>query len=166
MAPPEYVCSIAGTGETGFNGDGHAATDTDLYLVSSVRRGPDGRIYIMDFNNQRLRVIDEDGIIQTVLGDGDHALAALGVPADETPLENPIDFGFFSDDRVVFVSYHDPRVLVLGDDNELHTVAGAGDVGVYGYEGDDGPAEEALFIQPDGIVVDSDDNVYASDSPI
>lgn len=164
VAPPGYVCSIAGTGETGFNGDGKAAIATDLYLVSSARRGPDGRVYIMDFNNQRLRVIKKDGTIRTVLGDGEHALAALGVPADETPLENPIDFRFYSDDRVVFVSYHDPRVLVLGKDDELHTVAGAGDVGVYGNEGDDGPAEEALFIQPDGIAVDASDNVYASDS--
>lgn len=164
VAPPGYVCSIAGTGETGFNGDGHAATKTELYLVSSARRAPDGRLYIMDFNNQRLRAVEEDGNVVTVLGNGEHALAALGVPADETPLENPIDFRFYSDDRVVFVSYHDPRVLVLGNDNELHTVAGAGDVGVYGDEGDDGPAEEALFIQPDGIAVDANDTVYASDS--
>jgi sugar lactone lactonase YvrE len=164
VAPEGHVCTIAGTGEAGFNGDGRAATKTELYLVSAARRGPDGRTYIMDFNNQRFRVIEQAGAIRTLVGDGEHALAAVGVPVDETPLENPIDFRFLSDDRLVFVSYHDPRVLVVGEDDELHVLAGTGDVGVYGNEGDDGPAEEALFIQPDGIAVDADDTIYVSDS--
>jgi hypothetical protein len=166
LASPGYVCPIAGTGELGFNRDGLPATESDLFLVSSARRGPDDRIYVMDFNNQRLRVIDDTGAMATVAGNGFHAFAEVGIPPDDSPLENPIDFDFFSDGRLVFVSYHDPRVLEIGSDGFLHSIAGAADgiLGMTGDEGDGGPATEALFIQLDGIAVAPDDAIYVSDS--
>lgn len=163
---PGYVCLLAGTGELGFNRDGLAPTRTDLFLPSAARRGPDGLVYIMDFNNQRLRRIGDEGLVETLIGNGFHAVADIGLPALDTPLENPIDFDFLSDGRLVFVSYHDPRVLVLDDDGSLHALAGAGEgeVGVVGDEGDGGPASAALFMQLDGIAVTADDTIYVSDS--
>lgn len=163
---PGHACLLAGTGELGFNRDGLSPAKTDLFLVSAARRGPEGLLYIMDFNNQRLRRIGDEGLVETVIGNGFHAIASTEVPALDTPLENPIDFDFLADGRVVFVSYHDPRVLVLGEDGALHALAGAGDgeVGVVGDEGDGGPASAALFIQLDGIAVTPDDTIYVSDS--
>jgi sugar lactone lactonase YvrE len=160
------LCPLVGTGELGFNRDGLAPEDTDLFLVSAARRGPDGRLYVMDFNNQRLRRIGNAGTIETVVGNGIHAIADVDAPLLATPLENPFDFGFLADGRVIFVSYHDPRVLTLGADGTLETIAGAGDgvVGVRGDEGDGGPATAALFMQLDGIAVAPDDTVYVSDS--
>lgn len=160
------MCLLAGTGLTGFNADGLRPQDTDLYLVSAARRGPDDRVYIMDFNNQRLRRIDDEGLVETIVGSGFHAIADTEVPLRQTPLENPIDFDFLADGRLVFVSYHDPRVLTIGEDGTLEAIAGAGDgvVGTIGNEGDGGPASEALFIQLDGIAVAPDDVIYVSDS--
>ncbi|MCB9719058.1 MAG: hypothetical protein H6712_34755 [Myxococcales bacterium] len=163
---PGYLCPVIGTGELGFNRDGLDPAQTDLFLVSSVRRGPDDRIYVMDFNNQRLRVIDDDDTVQTVIGSGFHAIADTSATAATTPLENPIDFRFDDQGRIVFVSYHDPRVLMLGDDDRLHVLAGADDgvVGIDGNEGDGGPALEALFIQLDGMALGPDGSIYVSDS--
>ena len=160
------LCPLVGSGELGFNRDGLAPEDTDLFLVSAARRGPDGRLYVMDFNNQRLRRIGDAGTMETVIGSGFHAIADVDAPLLDTPLENPFDFGFFADGRVVFVSYHDPRVLTVGADGTLEVVAGAGDgvVGMLGDEGDGGPATAALFMQLDGIAVAPDDTVYVSDS--
>jgi hypothetical protein len=76
-----HVCPIAGTGELGFNRDGVPATEADLFLVSAARRGPDELVYLMDFNNQRLRKIDTEGHLRTVIGNGFHALADVGLPA-------------------------------------------------------------------------------------
>lgn len=160
------VCAVVGTGELAFNADGLPAEETHLFLASAARRGPDGRVYVMDFNNQRMRVIDDEGLVQTVIGNGFHAIASVDMPAHESPLENPIDFDFLSDDRIVFVSYHDPRVLAVSPDGLLYTIAGAADgvVAIEGNEGDGGPALEALFMQPDGIVVAPGDVIYVSDS--
>ena len=160
------VCPVAGTGEYAFNRDGLPAKDTHLFLPSAVRRGPDDRIYVMDFNNQRFRVIDDDDTMHTVVGNGFHAIASTDVAALDTPLENPIDFRFLADGRLVFVSYHDPRVLEIGHDGIVRSLAGAPDgiIGVTGDEGDGGPAADALFIQLDGIAVGPDDTIYVSDS--
>ncbi len=161
-----HVCGLVGTGELGFNADGLAPEDTDLFLVSAARRGPDGRLWIMDFNNQRLRRIDDEGRVETIVGDGFHAIASTGIPLLETPLENPVDFGFLGDGRVVFTSYHDPRVLAIGFDGTLESLAGADDgvVATVGNEGDGGPASAALFMQLDGIAVGPGDEIYVSDS--
>jgi sugar lactone lactonase YvrE len=163
-APPRgYVCPVAGTGELGFNRDGLPGPETDLYLVSAARRH-DGLVYLMDYNNMRLRVIEEDGLVRTVIGSGFHAVADTSVPALESPLENPIDFAFLPDGRIVFVSYHDPRVFVLGADGYLETIAGTGEIGLRGNEGDFESPLRALFIQLDGIAVSDDGTIYVSDS--
>ncbi|PRQ01095.1 Virginiamycin B lyase [Enhygromyxa salina] len=166
LPEPGEICLVVGTGELGYNRDGLAPEQTDLFLPSAARRGPDGRLYIMDFNNQRLRRIADDGRVETVVGSGFHAFAAVDLPLLDTPLENPIDFGFFSDGQLVFVSYHDPRVLAVGEDGTLEAIAGAADgvEGTVGDEGDGGPATEALFMQLDGIAVAPDDSIYVSDS--
>lgn len=160
---PGVLCALAGTGEMGFNRDGRPPRESDLYLVSAVRRGPDGRVYLMDFNNQRLRVIEDDRL-ETIAGNGFHAAADVTMPATESPLENPIDFDFLPDGRLVFVSYHDPRVLMLDHDGRLVVLAGTGELAQRGDEGDFEEAIFAQFIQLDGIVIDDEGAIYVSDS--
>src|SRR5262245_4964897 len=123
------ICGLAGTGEQGWNGDGLAPEATALNLPSAVRLGPDGLLYVMDFNNWRLRRRTAQGTIDTVAGNGVHDIAIAGAPARDTPLENPIDFGFMPDGRVVFVSLHDPRVLAVEQNGNVAVIAGTGEVG-------------------------------------
>ncbi len=160
---PGTVCRIAGTGEPSFNGDGRDALDTGLYHPTQVRRGPDGLLYVMDFNNMRLRRIEQDGTVSTVAGSGIHAGASVGDIAYESSLENPIDFDFLPDGRIVFVSYHDPRVLVIDFDGRLQAIAGSLP-GTSGSEGDGGLAKDARFIELAGIAVTADGTIYVSDS--
>jgi len=53
---PGRICTVAGTGVAGDGADGLAALDTRLYLPQDVTVGPDGRLYIVDWNNHRIRV--------------------------------------------------------------------------------------------------------------
>lgn len=159
------ACPIAGTGKLGFNQDGLPPSMTDLYLVSRVRRGPDGLIYLMDFNNQRLRRIGADGLVETIAGTGFHGFALLGRDGRESGLENPIDFDFLPDGRLVFISYHDPRVIFLDEDNVLRSLAGTGEIGLVGDEGDGGPALDAMFIDLTGLALGPGGSpIYVSDS--
>lgn len=160
---PGTVCEVAGTGELAFTRDGLPAARTAFYLPSEVRRGPDGLLYIMDFNNMRLRRIEADGTVATIAGDGFHAGASEGALATESSLENPIDFDFLPDGRVIFVQYHDPRVLLIDNDGTLRLVAGNAQQGLRGDEGDGGPPELAQFVQVAGIAVAPDGAIYVSD---
>lgn len=157
------VCEVAGSGELAFTGDGKPALSTAFYHPTEVRRGPDGLVYIMDFNNMRLRRIEANGTISTIAGDGFHAGANAGAIATDSSLENPIDFDFLPDGRVAFVSQHDPRVLAIASDRTLQVIAGDVFVGQRGNEGDGGPAAQALFIQTTGVVVAPDGAIYVAD---
>ncbi len=161
--PAGTLCGIAGTGELAFIKDGLPAQATAFYLPSEMRRGPDGLLYIMDFNNMRLRRISADGTVETVAGDGFHAGATEGAVATESSLENPIDFAFLPDGRIALISYHDPRVLVIDNDGTLVKIAGNAQPGIRGFEGDGGDANLAQFFRLAGIAVGPDGAVYLAD---
>jgi cytochrome c553 len=55
--PAGNVTTIAGTGQAGFNGDNIAATQAQLDNPGGIIVHPDGRIFIADTNNNRVRVI-------------------------------------------------------------------------------------------------------------
>jgi hypothetical protein len=54
----------------GFSGDGGPADQAKLSDAHGVAIGPGGRIYVCDKNNQRIRVIGPDRVIDTVAGGG------------------------------------------------------------------------------------------------
>jgi YVTN family beta-propeller protein len=64
------IHTIAGTGEMGFDGDGGAAKAAVFNSPQKIAFGPDGRLYIADRGNGRVRVVDRDGVIRTVAGEG------------------------------------------------------------------------------------------------
>ena len=60
--------TIAGTGVPNFGGDGGLATDAQLFMPSRVVVDAQGLIYVADRGNDRIRRIDQQGQIYTVLG--------------------------------------------------------------------------------------------------
>ena len=159
---PGTACAVAGTGELAFNHDGLPASQTAFYLPSEARRGPDGLVYIADFNNQRIRRIDANGTISTVAGNGFHAGADVNVRATDSALAEPIALDFLPDGRLIFIAYHDPRVFAIDPDQTLRLIAG-GDLGVIGNEGDGQDPLAARFISLAGIAVGPDGAIYLAD---
>ncbi len=73
--------AFAGNGEVGYSGDGGPARDARLRLPAAVTAAPDGTVYISDFGNRRIRVVERAGgsIHDFDLAASDHGL--LGVAA-------------------------------------------------------------------------------------
>ena len=160
LAPePGIICTVAGTGERAFNGDGLDPRDTDFHSLSSVRPGPEGALYVVDGSNQRIRALTPQGV-RTVAGNGVHERAHLGTQATDSPLEQPVDLAFDSDGRLIIVSLHDPRLLRVEHDGTLKNLAGYGD---YGDFGDGGSALNAAFLEPTGIAIAEDGTIYIAD---
>src|SRR5882672_9361227 len=67
-AGPGTICSFAGNGDPAFTGDGAPALETSLYWPMDLEFAPDGRPYILDWQNHRVRRIDTDGNLRTVFG--------------------------------------------------------------------------------------------------
>ena len=65
LTPPTPIIStVIGNGVAGDNGDGLPGTETALYLPQDVSFGPDGRLYVADWNNHRIRRV-ADGVVES-----------------------------------------------------------------------------------------------------
>jgi RHS repeat-associated protein len=82
------ITTVAGTGNGGFSGDGGSAQAAELDHPRGVALGPDGSLYIADHDNDRIRRVTPDGIIQTVVGGGDATLEQ-GQLAENVALKGP-----------------------------------------------------------------------------
>jgi hypothetical protein len=153
------MCTAAGTaGLWGFQ-DGPAESAI-FYLPTSVVL-TDAGVQIADWNNHRIRNLS-DGAMTTLAGNGFH-LVALAGPALLSPFENPIDTAVCPGDSGFYVAeLHAHRIDYVSADGVLSYVAGVG--GTPGYEGDGGPALEALLFEPTGIACGPDGELYVSDS--
>ena len=73
--PPECasgtICTWAGNGEPAFYGDGLDRREAMLYWPIDLAFAPDGRAYILDWQNHRVRRVNQDGVFETVIGTGD-----------------------------------------------------------------------------------------------
>jgi RHS repeat-associated protein len=68
VSPDGTISTVAGTGVAGFSGDGGSATQAKLTFAERVAVAPDSSLYILD--GQRVRRVNNDGIINTVAGNG------------------------------------------------------------------------------------------------
>ncbi len=79
------LTTFAGTHEGGYNGDAGKATEIQLNSPNGLHVFPDGTVYILDFFNKRIRRVDTDGNLTTLVHDeaGFGPGRALWVSPDE-----------------------------------------------------------------------------------
>lgn len=70
--------AIAGTGVTGFSGDGGLAVNARLNSPRGIAMDAAGNIFFADQGNRRVRVITSDGYIYTVAGNGSSGFSGDG----------------------------------------------------------------------------------------
>lgn len=154
------ICTVAGTGLSLFDGDGRDALDTSFYYPLDIEFDRDGRPLILDFNNLRVRRIDDDGTIETAMGLDYEEVPIDGALATETPLHHASDISVDSGGRLYVAGDHVPVVFLVGTDDRVRFVAGNGE---FGYDGDGGPALEATMVAPFGVLPDDRGGFYISD---
>ena len=86
VTPGGTISTVAGNGDEAFSGDGGPAIAAGLD-AGDVAVGPNGELYVLDVANRRVRRIDPDGKITTVVGNGDlDGPAGEGRPGPSVPL--------------------------------------------------------------------------------
>jgi hypothetical protein len=83
------ITTIAGTGASGYSGDGGPSTNARLYTPNSIAVDRSNNIYIADYNNHCIRKIDTSGIISTVIGTGEAGYSGDGGAATAAKLTSP-----------------------------------------------------------------------------
>jgi sugar lactone lactonase YvrE len=94
VAPSGRMSRVAGTGVAGFSGDGGPATSAQLNFPTGLAFDGRGRLFVSDAENNRVRMIDRNGIISTVAGTGDAAYAGDGGPAMRAAFSAPAGLAF------------------------------------------------------------------------
>jgi sugar lactone lactonase YvrE len=84
------ITTVAGTGDVGYTGDGDLAVNASLDQPHGVAVDSAGDIFIADTNNNALREVTPDGIINTIAGDGTTAgSGGDGQPAVDSSIFGP-----------------------------------------------------------------------------
>ena len=131
------ITTIAGSGETGYDGDDQPALEAALNTPSAVAAASNGNIYIADTLNYRVRMIDaKTGLIHTVAGNGqagDGVNVGDGGPATSATLNMPSDVAIdpATGDLYIADMHHNRIRKVDARTHIITTVAGSG-VGLLG----------------------------------
>ncbi|MBA3819039.1 MAG: hypothetical protein H0X17_09120 [Deltaproteobacteria bacterium] len=162
---PNTICTIAGSGEQGFNGEGGPATKAALYIPQDTAVSPDGEVWVLDFNNYVVRAIDASGNIRSVIGNGQvgdsPAPGVPAMPALDAFFNHTSDL-FFHDGYLYLSAWHNSRVKrVRLSDMMIENFAGTGKRTFY--DGDGGPAIEAALDLPSSIALDPNGNLVIMD---
>jgi trimeric autotransporter adhesin len=160
LAPSGTYTTYAGTGTTGFGGDGGPALAAQLYDPHGMVFDRFGNLYIADSQNHRIRKINTSGIITTVAGNGLAAFSGDGGLAINASLHLPNDLAVDSVGNLFICDSYNHRIRKVDPSGIITTIAGTGTAGFNG----DGPnALLADLNWPVAAVLDSLGNLYIAD---
>jgi DNA-binding beta-propeller fold protein YncE len=154
------VCTVAGTGTAGLSDEDTPAIEADIYLPMDVTVGPDGLLYIVDWNNHRIRVVDENEKIRTIAGTGALGDGPVG-PVLESAFNHPTQVIFDPEGHMLIAAWHNSKIKRV--DLAAGTLEDPCGTGARAYTGDGGPASVAALDLPASIALDAAGNLYILD---
>ena len=153
---------FAGTGETGYSGDGGPADQaktSDAYSLALSKNQQ--TVFIADIQNRRVRAVDiATGIIRTAVGNGAKGAPKDGEKADQCSLVDPRALAVDGDGRLYILERGGNCVRVVDLDGTIKTVVGNGQKG---NSGDGGDARQATMNGPKDLFVDRDGALLIAD---
>lgn len=155
------ITPVAGTGVSGFNGNGIPATQAELYDPQGLAFDQAGDLYIADSGNDRIREVTTAGIIKLVAGRAQYGFSGDGGMAVSAELNYPLGVAVDTQGDVFISDTQNERIREVTPDGRIHTIAGSGAIG---YNGDGQPARQAALDTPAGLVVAADGTVYFGDA--
>ncbi len=156
------ITTIAGTGYSGYTGDGGAATNAKLRYPTGVAVDNSGNVYIADNYNHCIRMVNPSGIISTIAGTGSSGSAGDNGPAVNAELDSPNDVTVDNSGNIYIADTDNNKIRMINSSGIITTFAGTG--GVFGgYSGDGGLAINAELNGPMSIAIDNLGNIYIAD---
>lgn len=154
LTPQGEWTRFAGTGTQGFGGDAGPAAAAQLNNPGELAVDGLGRVYIDDGGNNRIRVVDTNGVISTVAGTGSPGFSGDGGPALDAELNYPAGLSL------------DPvGALVVADDKHIRRIANGvirsiAGVQECGAPADAGPASGSRLGIPEAVRFLQDGSFY------
>lgn len=160
VTPSGIISTIAGSGATGYSGDGGPATMASMHLPDQICADAAGNVYFSDFYNNVVRRISTSGIITTFAGNGIAGFSGDGGPATSAKLHGPAGVHFDLAGNLYVCDATNNRIRKVATDGIISTIAG---IGTAGFSGDGGPALLAQLNNVNLARPDASGNVYVGD---
>ncbi len=153
------ITTVAGTGTSGFRGDGGPATSAWFSEIWGVKVDRAGNVLIADSANNRIRRVSAStGIVTTIAGNGTHSPSGDGGPATAAGIYWPEGIAIDGAGDLYVSEAGAGRVRrVSAATGAISTIAGGGSCG------DGGPALSAILAGPTGVAVDRAGNLHVVD---
>lgn len=155
------ITTYAGTGTTGYTGDGGAATSARLSGPQGLVLAANGDLYIADTGNNVIRrVTAATGVITTFAGTGTAGFLGDGGVATSARLNAPESVSISASGELYIADAGNNRIRRVSTGGTITTVAGTGTAGA---AGDGGLPTAAQLNSPHGIAVSTSGTYYISD---
>ncbi len=147
-------------GLAGYNGDGSIAQSAQIAEPYGLDITNNGELLIADRGNHVIRLVNANGIIFTIAGEGRYGYSGDGGYATKAQLNKPSGIAAWMDEFIYIADTGNHCIRKVNKQGIIETLAGCGSEG---YEGDGKSGEYAKFSRPGGVVVDKHNNVYTND---
>jgi streptogramin lyase len=140
---------------TTFTGDSSAVGESNLprgITIDSL-----GNVYVADTNNHKIRKITPAGVVSTIAGNGSEG-DVDGMGASST-FNEPSGVVLDSLGNIYVTDRGNYKIRKITPSGMVSTFAGSGSIG-----GTDGLGTAASFYNPEGITIDSSNNIYVTDT--
>ncbi|HUI55721.1 MAG TPA: hypothetical protein VLY04_12165 [Bryobacteraceae bacterium] len=154
------INTIVGTGTAGFGGDNGPAISGQLNFPTGIALDSGGALYIADSLNRRIRKVSSNNI-NTIAGNGVLSYSGDGGPAIAGQLNTPLGVAADSSGNLYIADTGNNVIRKVAANGTITTFAGNGTAG---FGGDGGAAASAQLNGPQAVAVDSNGNVYVSDT--
>lgn len=159
--PQFAITTVVGTGVAGFSGDGGPAIHALISNPTAVALDRQGNLYIADVYNHRIRKVNSQGTISTVMGTGISDPQTGDHPAIEMNLNSAYGIATDAENSLYVLDRIRSRIFRVEPDGTAKRIVGTGE---NGFAGDGGPAIDAQLMNPNHLVVDSGGSLYIADS--
>jgi hypothetical protein len=156
------ISTVAGNGTCGLTGDAGAATGAELNHPVGVSVGADGKLYIADADNHRIRTVTlSSGTIATYAGSS--VGGANGDRLTTAKFNRPVGVAFDSSQNLYVADSQNDAIREIDHTSGLVSTV-AGTLGVAGNTGDNGPAASATLNDPEAITIDQFNEIFIADA--
>jgi sugar lactone lactonase YvrE len=169
IANAQIVYTLAGNGTAGYTGDGSFAVNGEIstsalpnlsVVVTGLYRDGLGNLYITDGQNNRIRKVNANGTISTIIGNGTAGYTGDGAAASSAKINTPSGIVIDASGNIYISDMNNQVIRKINTAGTISTFAGNGTAG---FSGDAVAATAAKLNYPLGLAIDGSGNLYISD---